>query len=95
MIKLGPGYFSIKFKKKLEFINLYLEIKSPKTKKLCFKLEKLGAVGESLLHLCMLNGTPLFIDLAKRLIKAFPNMINDIYVSEDYYGKKIFEKANF
>ena len=45
-----------------------------------------GAVGETLLHLCMLNGSDIHIELAKRLIKFFPKQINDIYLSEDYFG---------
>ena len=56
------------------------------TKELCFKLEMTGAVGETLLHLCMLNGSDIHIELAKRLIKFFPKQINDIYLSEDYFG---------
>ncbi|CAF0929774.1 unnamed protein product [Brachionus calyciflorus] len=67
--------------------------KGPKTKRHCFNIDKTGAVGESLLHLCMLNGTPLFIDLAKRLIKIFPKMINDIYLSEDYFGETALHMA--
>lgn len=59
----------------------------------CFKLDSVGAVGESLLHLCMLNGTAMFIELAKRLIKHFPAMINDIYLSEDYFGEAALHMA--
>jgi transient receptor potential cation channel subfamily V protein 5 len=46
-----------------------------------------GAVGESLLHLCLLNGSNIHIELAKRLIKLYPKQINDIYMSDEYYGK--------
>lgn len=59
----------------------------------CFRLDAVGAVGESLLHLCMLNGTDLFIELAKRLIMHFPAMINDIYLSEDYFGETALHMA--
>ena len=59
------------------------------TKEHCWRLDKLGAVGESLLHVCMLMGSPVHIELAKRLLHFFPRLINDIYVSEDYYGKLI------
>ena len=52
-----------------------------------------GAVGESLLHLCMLNGSAAVIELAKRLIRHFPKMINDIYLSEDYYGEAALHMA--
>ena len=50
-------------------------------------------MGESLLHLCMLNGTPMFIELAKRLLLHFPKMINDIYLSEDYFGETALHMA--
>lgn len=52
-------------------------------------MDKTGAVGESLLHLCMLNGTKMFIKLAKRLLMHFPKMINDIYLGADYFGDLI------
>lgn len=66
---------------------IFLESKRDvNTKEICFRIDKCGAVGESLLHLCMLNGTTLYHELAKRLIKHFPKMINDFYLSEDYYG---------
>ena len=57
------------------------------TKFLGFQIETSGAVGESLLHLCMLNGTDIHIKLAKRLLNIFPCQINDVYLSEDYYGE--------
>jgi len=62
-------------------------------KNICFDINKTGAVGESLLHICMLNGTSLFKSLAKRLIKYYPKMINDIYLSEDYFGEAALHMA--
>ena len=44
----------------------------------CWQIEKTGAVGESLLHICMLLG---HFEMAKRLLKYIPTMINDIYLS--------------
>ena len=32
-------------------------------------------------------------DLAKRLLKAYPKMINDIYLSEEYYGENVLHIA--
>lgn len=46
-----------------------------------------GAVGETILHLCLLNATSLLADLAKRLLRFYPKLINDIYMSDEYYGK--------
>lgn len=53
----------------------------------CWKLKDRGAVGESILHLCLLNATSLHADIAKRLLRFYPKLINDIYISDEYYGK--------
>lgn len=69
----------------------YLESKRKiNVKEICFQIDKCGAVGESLLHLCMLNGTKLCHELAKILIKHFPKMVNDFYLNEDYYGNSLY-----
>ncbi len=59
-----------------------------KTRFIVFKIDKVGAVGESILHLCSLIASDLHIGLAKRIIKIFPKLINDIYMANEYYGKK-------
>ncbi|RNA00117.1 transient receptor potential cation channel subfamily V member 5 [Brachionus plicatilis] len=72
----------------------YLESKRKiNVKEICFQIDKCGAVGESLLHLCMLNGTTLCHELAKILIKHFPKMVNDFYLNEDYYGETALHMA--
>ena len=53
----------------------------------CWDIDERGSVGETILHLCLLNATSTHADLAKRLVRLFPNLINDIYHSEEYYGK--------
>lgn len=53
----------------------------------CWKLRDRGAVGETVLHLCLLNATSLHADIAKRLLKFYPKLINDIYMCDEYYGK--------
>lgn len=58
-------------------------------REVCWDLKKRGAVGESIFHLCLLNATSLHADLAKRLLKFYPKLINDIYMSDEYYGKSI------
>jgi hypothetical protein len=55
-------------------------------KKVCWDIEKRGAVGETPLHICVLVGSRLHLDLAKRLIKLFPCLVNDIALSDEYYG---------
>jgi transient receptor potential cation channel subfamily V protein 5 len=64
--------------------------KSELTKEICWQIEKTGAVGETLLHICMLTGN---FEIAKRLLMHHPKMINDIYLSEDYYGENALHMA--
>lgn len=54
----------------------------------CWKIKERGAVGETILHLCLLNATSLHADIAKRLLRFYPRLINDIYMSDEYYGLK-------
>ena len=53
----------------------------------CFDVAKRGRIGETLLHLCLMNYSKVHDEIAKRLLHHFPNMINDICLSEDYWGK--------
>ncbi|CAG9802186.1 unnamed protein product [Chironomus riparius] len=56
-------------------------------------LKERGAVGETILHLCFLNATSLHADLAKRLLRFYPNLINDVYMSDEYYGESVLHIA--
>ncbi|XP_076042112.1 uncharacterized protein LOC143026009 [Oratosquilla oratoria] len=60
---------------------------------LAWDMQHLGAVGETVLHLCVLNATSVHSDLAKRLIRHFPSLINDIYMSDEYYGESVLHIA--
>ncbi len=53
----------------------------------CFDLSQIGGVGENLAHICFLNSTSLHADLAKRLLKYYPKLMNDIYISDEYFGE--------
>ncbi|XP_055856516.1 transient receptor potential cation channel subfamily V member 5 [Episyrphus balteatus] len=59
----------------------------------CWNLNLRGAVGETILHLCLLNATSLHADLAKRLLRFYPKLILDIYVSDEYYGESVLHIA--
>ncbi|KAJ8961285.1 hypothetical protein NQ318_008970 [Aromia moschata] len=59
----------------------------------CWKLKERGAVGETILHLCLLNATSLHADIAKRLLRFYPKLINDIYISDEYYGENVLHIA--
>lgn len=50
-------------------------------------------MGETILHLCLLNATSLHADLAKRLLRFYPKLINDIYMCDEYYGENVLHIA--
>lgn len=56
-------------------------------REVCWDLNERGAVGESILHLCLLSASQLHGDLAKRLLRFYPKLINDIYMADEYYGE--------
>lgn len=62
------------------------KIDKSKYRLVCWSLSERGAVGETILHLCMLHATAIHIDLAKRLLRFYPKLINDVYISDEYYG---------
>lgn len=53
----------------------------------CWDLEFRGAVGETTLHLCYLNNTPIHLEIARILLDLYPKLSLDIYEAEEYYGK--------
>ncbi|KAG5682668.1 hypothetical protein PVAND_012006 [Polypedilum vanderplanki] len=62
-------------------------------REVCWDLKERGAVGETILHLCFLNATSLHADLAKRLLRFYPKLINDIYMCDEYYGENVLHIA--
>ncbi|XP_015609265.1 transient receptor potential cation channel subfamily V member 5 isoform X2 [Cephus cinctus] len=69
------------------------KIDKSKYRLVCWILSERGAVGETILHLCMLHATAIHIDLAKRLLRFYPKLINDIYMSDEYYGENVLHMA--
>ncbi|OWF56105.1 transient receptor potential cation channel subfamily V member 5-like isoform X8 [Mizuhopecten yessoensis] len=64
-----------------------------KFRETCWDLNERGTVGESILHLCLLNASAIHADLSKRLLQAYPKLILDIYTSEEYYGENVLHMA--
>lgn len=58
-----------------------------------WNIKERGAVGETILHLCLLNATALHADLAKRLLRYYPKLINDIYMCDEYWGENVLHIA--
>lgn len=68
-------------------------IDKSKYRLVCWSLSERGAVGETILHLCMLHATAIHADLGKRLLRFYPTLIYDIYLSDEYYGENVLHMA--
>ena len=62
-------------------------------REVCWMVEKRGFVGESVFHVCFLMQTPTHLFLGRRLLKHYPKLINDIYMSEEYYGENVLHMS--
>ncbi|KAF4533193.1 hypothetical protein B566_EDAN001735, partial [Ephemera danica] len=70
------------------------DLKDPtKYRDVCWNINERGAVGETILHLCLLHATSLHADLAKRLLRFYPKLINDVYMCDEYYGENVLHIA--
>lgn len=52
----------------------------------CSKLENRGVRGETILHLCYHNDTPVHTEIAKVLLQLYPKLALDIIEGEECYG---------
>jgi transient receptor potential cation channel subfamily V member 5 len=59
----------------------------PQYKEVCWRLDKRGSVGETPIHVCLLNATLIHANLAKRMLRIYPKLIRDFYVNDEYYGE--------
>ncbi|CAI5451548.1 unnamed protein product [Caenorhabditis angaria] len=57
-----------------------------KYREICWNLDERGRMGENLLCICILQGTEIHNVIARRLLKFYPKLANDVCISEDYYG---------
>lgn len=73
-------------------IRLLLYFSDRKYRVECWDINQRGTVGENILHMCVLLSTAIHADLAKRLIKAYPKLLNDIYLKDEYYGMSEIDK---
>uniref|UniRef100_A0A914LMS4 Ion transport domain-containing protein n=1 Tax=Meloidogyne incognita TaxID=6306 RepID=A0A914LMS4_MELIC len=58
-----------------------------KYREIVWKIEERGSMGENLVGCCLMQGGPIHTELAIRLLNQFPKLVNDVMLSEDYYGK--------
>ncbi|XP_786430.2 transient receptor potential cation channel subfamily V member 5 [Strongylocentrotus purpuratus] len=73
--------------------NTISPVKAGAIRKVCWDLDQRGAVGETILHLCFLNATELHSELAKRIIKEYPLLVNDIFHTDLYQGESCLHFA--
>nr|XP_042896955.1 transient receptor potential cation channel subfamily V member 5 [Parasteatoda tepidariorum] len=66
---------------------------APQFREVCWDLDQRGSLGETILHLCLLNATPVHIELAKRLVLLFPKLINDVYQVDEFYGENVLHMS--
>ncbi|XP_077992158.1 transient receptor potential cation channel subfamily V member 6-like [Glandiceps talaboti] len=59
----------------------------------CWHIDKRGTVGETILHICLLNNSRVHNELAKKLVEAYPKLVVDIYLGEEYYGESPLHMA--
>ena len=52
----------------------------------CWDINCRGGVGETPLHLCILNDTSVTSEIAKILLSLYPKLSLDIYEGPEYYG---------
>uniref|UniRef100_A0A0N5BRN5 ANK_REP_REGION domain-containing protein n=1 Tax=Strongyloides papillosus TaxID=174720 RepID=A0A0N5BRN5_STREA len=64
-----------------------------KYREIVWKLDERGTMGEGLLGTCLMQGSPIHMNIAIKLIKQYPCLINDIFISEDYYGLSPLHQA--
>ncbi|CAJ0597219.1 unnamed protein product [Cylicocyclus nassatus] len=64
-----------------------------KYREITWRLEERGAMGETIIGICLLQGTDVHNKLAMKIMERFPKLINDIHLSEDFYGLSPLHQA--
>ncbi|XP_076311803.1 uncharacterized protein LOC143225747 isoform X2 [Tachypleus tridentatus] len=59
---------------------------NPEERRICWKLEFRGMLGESLLHVLIMCNTPIHARIARILLKIYPHLAWDIIEGEEYFG---------
>uniref|UniRef100_A0AC34FXP7 ANK_REP_REGION domain-containing protein n=1 Tax=Panagrolaimus sp. ES5 TaxID=591445 RepID=A0AC34FXP7_9BILA len=64
-----------------------------KYREIVWKLEDRGRMGENIVGACLMQGSALHNKLAIKILTAYPKLINDIFISEEYYGLSHLHQA--
>ena len=81
----------------IEAVKILAEMNTPKTdsyrKFVCMDIHQRGVQGETLLHLCLQNGSYIHMQIALKLIYHFPKMVHDIFIGDKSYGQSAVHLA--
>ncbi|PAV90267.1 hypothetical protein WR25_14273 [Diploscapter pachys] len=64
-----------------------------KYREIAWKLEERGSMGETIVGICLLQATEIHNKLGLKILEAYPKLVNDIHISEDYYGLSPLHQA--
>uniref|UniRef100_A0A7E4VGL2 Ion_trans domain-containing protein n=1 Tax=Panagrellus redivivus TaxID=6233 RepID=A0A7E4VGL2_PANRE len=64
-----------------------------KYREIVWKLDERGRMGENIVGACLMQGSALHTTLAIKILTTFPKIVNDIFISEDYYGLSHLHQA--
>ncbi|XP_041460454.1 transient receptor potential cation channel subfamily V member 5-like [Lytechinus variegatus] len=70
-----------------------LAINKFKEHEACFDLNKRGAIGETILHMCFLNDTRMHREIASHLLSVYPKLALDVYEGSDFFGESALHMA--
>uniref|UniRef100_A0A914PUQ5 ANK_REP_REGION domain-containing protein n=1 Tax=Panagrolaimus davidi TaxID=227884 RepID=A0A914PUQ5_9BILA len=62
-----------------------------KYREIVWKFDDRGRMGENIVGACLMQGSALHNKLAIKILSAYPKLINDIFISEEYYGTIVNE----
>jgi len=75
------------------YSNIFTFKNLTETRRCFWNVEKRASLGETVLHLCFLNNTRVHTYLAKAIINIYPELLLDIYLTDDYYGENALHMA--
>ncbi|CAD5218107.1 unnamed protein product [Bursaphelenchus okinawaensis] len=64
-----------------------------KYREVVWKLEERGSMGENLVGCCLMQGSIIHTKLAVYMLEHYPKLVNDVFISEDYYGLSPLHQA--
>nr|QZK27843.1 transient receptor potential cation channel subfamily V inactive [Cupiennius salei] len=86
MYKNGEGEEMNMGNGKETVVNLGNGVKESGRRKVCWKLDERGMLGESLLHVLVICNTDIHTYIAIYLLDMYPSLAHDIVEGEEYYG---------